>query len=45
MSARAAHGYLAAWFVLVQLIGYDKVRNDDGSRTGYGSVVGVPAER
>ena len=35
---RAAH----TWFVLTQLLGYDDVRNYDGSWTEYGSLVGVP---
>jgi thiosulfate/3-mercaptopyruvate sulfurtransferase len=32
------------WFVLHELLGYDKVRNYDGSWTEYGSLVGVPIE-
>ncbi len=35
---RSAH----TWFVLSQLLGYDKVRNYDGSWTEYGSLVDVP---
>ena len=35
---RAAH----TWFVLTELLGYDDVRNYDGSWTEYGSLVGVP---
>ncbi|WP_436326488.1 sulfurtransferase [Brevibacterium sp. FAM 27836] len=30
------------WFVLTHLLGYDKVRNYDGSWTEWGNVVGVP---
>jgi thiosulfate/3-mercaptopyruvate sulfurtransferase len=33
------------WFVLKYLLGYDKVRNYDGSWTEYGSLVGAPIER
>jgi thiosulfate/3-mercaptopyruvate sulfurtransferase len=33
------------WFVLHELLGYEKVRNYDGSWTEYGSLVGVPVER
>ncbi|NIP57282.1 MAG: sulfurtransferase [Gemmatimonadetes bacterium] len=33
------------WFVLKELLGYDKVRNYDGSWTEYGSLVGAPVER
>jgi thiosulfate/3-mercaptopyruvate sulfurtransferase len=33
------------WFVLTQILGYDKVRNYDGSWTEYGSIVGAPIER
>ena len=32
------------WFVLTNLLGYQKVRNYDGSWTEYGSVIGVPIE-
>ena len=32
------------WFVLHELLGYDDVRNYDGSWTEYGSLVGVPIE-
>jgi thiosulfate/3-mercaptopyruvate sulfurtransferase len=32
------------WFVLHELLGYDNVRNYDGSWTEYGSLVGVPIE-
>ena len=34
-----------SWFVLHELLGYEKVRNYDGSWTEYGSLVGVPIER
>ena len=33
------------WFVLTQILGYEKVRNYDGSWTEYGSIVGAPIER
>lgn len=33
------------WFVLVELLGYGKVRNYDGSWTEYGSIVGAPIEK
>ena len=33
------------WFALVELLGYDNVKNYDGSWTEYGSLVGVPIER
>jgi 3-mercaptopyruvate sulfurtransferase SseA len=32
----------ATWFVLHELLGYENVRNYDGSWTEYGSLVGVP---
>jgi thiosulfate/3-mercaptopyruvate sulfurtransferase len=33
------------WFVLHELLGFDRVRNYDGSWTEWGSMVGVPIER
>ncbi len=33
------------WFVLHELLGYEDVKNYDGSWTEYGSLVGVPVER
>ncbi len=33
-----------AWFALHELLGYDEVKNYDGSWTEYGSLVGVPVE-
>ena len=38
---RSAH----TWFVLSQLLGFDNVRNYDGSWTEWGNVVGVPIAR
>lgn len=38
---RSAH----SWFVLHELLGYDRVRNYDGSWTEYGSLVDVPVQR
>jgi thiosulfate/3-mercaptopyruvate sulfurtransferase len=33
------------WFVLHEILGYERVRNYDGSWTEYGSLVGAPVER
>src|SRR5437762_5024877 len=34
-----------SWFALQELLGYQNVKNYDGSWTEYGSLVGVPVER
>ena len=34
-----------SWFVLTQLLGFQNVRNYDGSWTEWGSIVGAPIER
>jgi thiosulfate/3-mercaptopyruvate sulfurtransferase len=34
-----------SWFVLTQLLGFENVKNYDGSWTEYGSLVGVPIEK
>jgi thiosulfate/3-mercaptopyruvate sulfurtransferase len=34
-----------SWFVLRELLGYEDVKNYDGSWTEYGSLVGVPIEK
>ena len=33
------------WFVLTQLLGFENVRNYDGSWTEWGSIVGAPIEK
>jgi len=38
---RSAH----TWFALTQLLGYENVRNYDGSWTEWGSLIGAPIER
>ena len=38
---RSAH----TWFALTQLLGFENVRNYDGSWTEWGSIVGAPIER
>ena len=33
------------WFALTELLGFDGVKNYDGSWTEYGSLVGAPVEK
>ncbi len=40
VGVRSAH----SWFVLHELLGYDRVRNYDGGWAEWGSVIGVPIE-
>jgi thiosulfate/3-mercaptopyruvate sulfurtransferase len=42
---RMSHRATVLFFVLTQLLGYDKVRVYDGSWTEWGNLVGVPVER
>jgi len=34
-----------SWFVLKYLLGYDKVKNYDGSWTEWGNLIGAPIEK
>jgi len=42
---RLSHRATLAYFVMTELLGYDKVKSYDGSWTEWGSMVGMPIER
>lgn len=42
---RLSHRATLAYFVMTELLGYDRVRSYDGSWTEWGSMVGMPIER
>ncbi len=44
-TAGSASARSTRWFVLHELLGYERVRNYDGSWTEYGSLIGVPIEK